>query len=82
MIMKKFTSFIQTGIWCCLFVGAFSFQVQRLSGDKQRSLDIGYLEGYRDGRDTMKIEFEDQMKAIKHSRKLRKLGFEIQDKGK
>lgn len=75
--MKKAMSFLATGILACLLITAFSYQAVVITGDKQRCLDIGYLDGYQDGRDTMKKEFEDQLKVVKHARQLTKAGYEI-----
>jgi hypothetical protein len=58
----------------------FSLQFDRLTGDRQRRYEIGYIEGYDKGRLSMKTEFEDQMQVIKHARKMVKAGFEIGDK--
>ena len=77
--MKNLRKHLLEGILVCILLFVFSLQAQRFTGEKQRSFDIGYLEGYKDGRTAMKIEFEDQMKAIKHARKMARMGFEIDD---
>ena len=77
--MKNLRKWMINGILICGLLFMFSLQGQRFTGDRQRSYDMGYLEGYKEGRHVMKIEFEDQMKAIKHARKMRKAGFEIGD---
>jgi len=77
--MKKLRELLITGIMVCVLFAAFSYQSIRVSGEKQRQLDIGYLAGYADGKEAMGKEYDDQLKAIKHARKLTKAGYEIVD---
>ena len=77
--MKKLRSFLTTVVLVLAIGFVFSQQSLRLTGDRQRTYELGYLEGYEHGRETMNKEYESFMKAERHARKLTKAGYEIEN---
>ena len=77
--MTKLRSFLTTVVLVLAVGFVFSQQAIRFTGDRQRAYELGYLEGYEKGRESMNKEYEESLTAVKHARKLTKAGYEISD---